>query len=514
MSNYYYNPRGGGYSASRGQMPNFRANQPNFQNQGYGQNQYLQPRSMQAQSWGYSNRISGMRPTMSGIRPLFSGPGGYPINEQHKPEDIAQRIQTDATDNLRLGANKDSGIEPAPNNDNEPYDPLTATPDDSEMYPTSEPRQIEESKPIVNPVTSLHQSFEMQSSVKENVPDDVLPESKPVFYPTEIKSIPKKDENKFSCELCLVTCSSEMNLKAHLEGARHMKNVKKHEGNATARLYASLKDLTETIVGLNYIVEYQCLSNPVEERYLCKLCNVKGNARVIIAHVTGHKHRLEYVRKFRYGEYSKIRGKGNLTNETIRIAAQIEQTEGRGEIAVVFDENQFLPYKRTIPETPIDPKRKRMDTMDDSPEQMTGRPSSHSDKHSISFSTNGADTSQSERTRGDDVLDSLKAASDVKELANTLNIKPVVKDSEQLLSSPETWNISEGMLGEIMQNLSKCVIKNEEDARVALHVSTCLTHALLKYRLENMPAELLKATLSSESTKALLKEHAVTDFDA
>lgn len=108
-----------------------------------------------------------------------------------------------------------------------------------------------------------------------------------------------------------------------------------------------------------------------------------------------------------------------------------------------------------------------------------------------------------------------QAATHVKEEASSLNVQPSPSEGpERLLSNPESWSLSGGVIGGILQNLSKCIIKNEEDARVALHVSTCLTQSLLKYRLESMPQEILKASLSSESTKTLLKEHSTSDFEA
>ncbi|XP_077978409.1 uncharacterized protein LOC144433889 isoform X2 [Glandiceps talaboti] len=46
-------------------------------------------------------------------------------------------------------------------------------------------------------------------------------------------------------------------------------------------------------------------------------------------------------------------------------------------------------------------------------------------------------------------------------------------------------------LGVLLKELSTCIVRNEEDAAMALQVSNALTQALLNYRLRNVPAELM-----------------------
>jgi len=82
------------------------------------------------------------------------------------------------------------------------------------------------------------------------------------------------------------------------------------------------------------------------------------------------------------------------------------------------------------------------------------------------------------------------------------------------LGSTENISLSRGNLATLLGVLKKCEIKTEEDAEMALQVSNALTASLFKYRVKNMPKELLTSNLSSQTLKMLAQEESSQNEEA
>lgn len=130
--------------------------------------------------------------------------------------------------------------------------------------------------------------------------------------------------DEFYCDLCDISCTSQVVLDTHLIGKKHMKNVNKLKHNTEAfktkrnpnflphsgkianiqKKFDELSEI-EPIVGLEYITEYQ-KTNGGDHRYLCELCEFRSNASEMLEHVVTRNHRLRFMRSHFFDIYYKI----------------------------------------------------------------------------------------------------------------------------------------------------------------------------------------------------------------
>ncbi|KAE8288771.1 hypothetical protein D5F01_LYC12647 [Larimichthys crocea] len=112
-------------------------------------------------------------------------------------------------------------------------------------------------------------------------------------------------------------------------------------------LSKQLKAVTECIVGLQYVWEYRSPSKSVPPHYQCKLCAVSRLQHDMLAHVRGWKHSFRYLKKIHpdkvtHEEEEAIRDPA--VRKTIKeVAAEVEKTEGRGQLKVILKEPCEVP---------------------------------------------------------------------------------------------------------------------------------------------------------------------------
>ncbi|XP_040901364.1 uncharacterized protein si:ch211-197h24.6 isoform X2 [Toxotes jaculatrix] len=110
-------------------------------------------------------------------------------------------------------------------------------------------------------------------------------------------------------------------------------------------LSKQLKGVTECVIGLQYVWEYRSPSKSVPPHYQCKLCAVYRMQHDMVAHVKGWKHSFRYLKKAHpdkvpFEEEEAIRDP--VVRKNIKdIAAEVEKTEGRGQLKVILKE----PYE-------------------------------------------------------------------------------------------------------------------------------------------------------------------------
>ncbi|XP_070822058.1 uncharacterized protein [Chaetodon trifascialis] len=122
-------------------------------------------------------------------------------------------------------------------------------------------------------------------------------------------------------------------------------------------LSKQLKEVTECIIGLQYVWEFRSPSKSVPPHYQCKLCVVSRLQHDMLAHVKGWKHSLRYLKKAHpdkvtHEEAEAIRDP--VIRKMIKDAAtEVEKTEGRGQLKVILKEpcevSAFKGLRTAIP---------------------------------------------------------------------------------------------------------------------------------------------------------------------
>ncbi|XP_037983942.1 uncharacterized protein LOC119697337 isoform X1 [Motacilla alba alba] len=179
--------------------------------------------------------------------------------------------------------------------------------------------------------------------------------------PEEVKAEDGQAEPEkklFYCEVCKIYCMCAISLQSHYRGAKHRKQEK---ALRRRNLYCSsaliqvpmkyrvlrrvkrsftgyitcLKDFMndprreEPLIGLEHVVEVR-FEGRREPRYECRLCGCNSEVAPMIEHLSGYKHRREYISK----EFpDKMRRKPTDAKECKvsffrRIAGELEKSEG------------------------------------------------------------------------------------------------------------------------------------------------------------------------------------------
>ncbi|XP_069769700.1 uncharacterized protein [Narcine bancroftii] len=92
----------------------------------------------------------------------------------------------------------------------------------------------------------------------------------------------------------------------------------------------------EPLIGLNYVIEYQRAGR--ESMYECILCDFIGYLHIFVSHLSGFKHRVNYMTK-EYPEMMKLDGSKLKEEELFQIVKEragiIEKLEGKRNIQVI-----------------------------------------------------------------------------------------------------------------------------------------------------------------------------------
>ncbi|XP_053743098.1 uncharacterized protein si:ch211-197h24.6 [Synchiropus splendidus] len=108
-----------------------------------------------------------------------------------------------------------------------------------------------------------------------------------------------------------------------------------------------LKDVTECVVGLQYVWEYRSPSKSFPPHYVCKLCAFARFQNDMIPHLKGWKHIYKYMRKVHPDKVNceeEQASKDPTVRQVLKTAAaEVEQSEGRGQIKVIMKEPCDVP---------------------------------------------------------------------------------------------------------------------------------------------------------------------------
>ncbi|CAI5662430.1 uncharacterized protein si:ch211-197h24.6 [Oreochromis niloticus] len=118
-----------------------------------------------------------------------------------------------------------------------------------------------------------------------------------------------------------------------------------------------LKGITDCVIGLQYVWEYRSPSKSVPPHYQCKLCAMASLQHDIVDHVKGWKHCYRYMKKthpdkITHEEEDAVKDPA-IRKSIKEAAAEVEKTEGRGQIKVIlrepFDIPAFKGLRSAIP---------------------------------------------------------------------------------------------------------------------------------------------------------------------
>ncbi|XP_033181489.1 uncharacterized protein LOC113136195 isoform X2 [Mastacembelus armatus] len=112
-------------------------------------------------------------------------------------------------------------------------------------------------------------------------------------------------------------------------------------------LSKQLKGVTECVIGLQYVWEYRSPSKSVPPHYQCKLCAVSRLQHDMLAHVKGWKHSFRYLKKV-HPDKVTCEEEEAIRDPAVRkmvkdVAAEVEKTEGRGQLKVILKEPFDVP---------------------------------------------------------------------------------------------------------------------------------------------------------------------------
>ncbi|XP_038653539.1 uncharacterized protein si:ch211-197h24.6 isoform X2 [Scyliorhinus canicula] len=107
--------------------------------------------------------------------------------------------------------------------------------------------------------------------------------------------------------------------------------------------YITQLDFEETIVGLDFLVQYHYVGK-TEPLYYCELCVCELPLQCVLSHIFGIKHKMRYIKK-RHPELLSLSA-GKYKTVVKKKAAEIEKTDGRGRVRVIRDYYGPALYQR------------------------------------------------------------------------------------------------------------------------------------------------------------------------
>ncbi|KAK2144368.1 hypothetical protein LSH36_764g00022 [Paralvinella palmiformis] len=199
----------------------------------------------------------------------------------------------------------------------------------------------------------------------------------------------------YYCEVCCCSMSGPRSFDCHIDGMRHKKNlkhraegrlIKKGRSNKSnlllhestklttgqAQMMSLIDNIKQPLIGLQFVTEYQKSDGNVEPYYICTMCDSTCDPRTLIHHLTGFKHRMNYMKEHYTSYYTIVKQKYQKKPDQIPLAEEyartIECEEGRQQVKVIVEarnctEDYIKPCTDDIPATTVQGtcKRKAID---------------------------------------------------------------------------------------------------------------------------------------------------------
>merc|ERR1712227_2839 len=172
----------------------------------------------------------------------------------------------------------------------------------------------------------------------------IVDTSKVTFCSTVGKIMTEREyREEWECKTCELQMHGQTQYDTRMSGVRHATNVKlKAEGmplvgrrggernpnsnQQKVTIEEALKNTTQPLIGMGEITEEQSNKYDIPTLYACAMCNTKCDVNSIVGHLTGRKHRLNYLKKY-HEDWSK--GVMEKTEEAKAIPNTEEKREER-----------------------------------------------------------------------------------------------------------------------------------------------------------------------------------------
>ncbi|XP_039593431.1 uncharacterized protein si:ch211-197h24.6 isoform X2 [Polypterus senegalus] len=332
-----------------------------------------------------------------------------------------------------------------------------------------------------------------------------------------------KSKEQF-CKICKVTCNTISQLQFHVMGGKHKKKEEELGLTASKKIIPTSKkskslqqyfknsSLGEPVVGLQYVVEYRNRNPLIPDKYLCKLCDVRSAQVGMISHITGWKHRFNYLKK-KHPEMLPL----DNTNAKVKLhplikekAQLLEKKDGKGKVQVVIEETVDEKASTAAKSDHIDPQMSVRSHMDmpldmrefEAPFQGRGFPKdvvygqpfdTFSSGQSIDRFPGDRFSDLSSNRFHDDEHDRVgRLDFDARRVGRRVGIRSKYDTlvgtsgpdcTQDMFSGPSEASFESSTLFECLENFR---IQNERDAQIVLRVTQKLTDILMEYRLRTM----------------------------
>ncbi|KAL3868698.1 hypothetical protein ACJMK2_041475 [Sinanodonta woodiana] len=200
------------------------------------------------------------------------------------------------------------------------------------------------------------------------------------------------------CKLCERRFIDANSFKTHLNSKAHRKNIKKaSQGEKVHRSSGQIRNLLNfeyyskeysdrPLLGLQYVTEFKDSRSEDEPNYVCNLCVVCVRGKVIMTHLLGRQHLVQYLKAMHPDIHDMMIEKelrhdtNQIDHETLeQICKEVEQTDGRADVKVNDyslddgDEAEYMYQEGEevieIEEEPSNSKRSRKSRFSDQTEQ-------------------------------------------------------------------------------------------------------------------------------------------------
>ncbi|KAK3108672.1 hypothetical protein FSP39_013009 [Pinctada imbricata] len=194
-------------------------------------------------------------------------------------------------------------------------------------------------------------------------PEPKMPLDQRDFFPDDIGRTQFPDE--FYCQICDIRCTGSVTFQMHTEGSKHKLKVEQYkmmgergqvkidtpqtvkprviDSNREAKLHGTIKKYDVPIIGLQFVTEFQKADPAGAVRYVCNLCESKCDGNTIVAHLTGHKHRVAYFKECRPDIHSLItihhssKKKSEVSAASEQFAKDVQDKDGMGKVKVKIE---------------------------------------------------------------------------------------------------------------------------------------------------------------------------------
>lgn len=262
----------------------------------------------------------------------------------------------------------------------------------------------------------------------------------------------------FFCDVCQIELNSQVTYDSHIMGAKHLKKEKnlkaKKSGKNNKNVGSSdfrerIYGTEEPIVGLSYIEEILPLTDPkgvYDSMYRCGLCCTTGSSVSMFDHIVGSKHRTKLLEM-----KHNIR---DLAKEDVRTkCAEVEKKEGKNlDVVTVVVSDTLYPW-----------------------------PVGHSPRSAEGDKERGGG-------EGGPSLTGPSFGGPLPDYGSCGRSRPPAPGYDYSRHIPPHNNpyyrqsLAESPVSSILQSVSGCAVKNEDDATMAVRVSAALVRQLAEYK--------------------------------